>query len=101
MRVQFQSDGISIVTRVLGIPIGRKWFDPSLIYGFGYAVEGHGNARLLQFNCMGNGQIVLANDVQEGETMAFLRHLHEEGFDYNTSWNLPSERCDPIFRSRS
>jgi len=96
-RVEFQSDGISIESRILGIPIDCEWFDRSRIYGFGYAVEGHGNSRLLQFNCMGEGQIVLASHVQEGEAAAFLRHLREEGFDYNTSWERPMKGSGPTF----
>lgn len=88
-RVQFQSDGVSIVTRILGVPIDRKWFDRSRIYGFGYAVDGHGHTKSLQFSYMGEGQIVLAKYVQKGEVAAFLKHLHQEGFDYNASWQLP------------
>ena len=87
--VQFQSDGISIVTRILGVPIDRKWFDLSRIYGFGYAVNGHSHARVLQLNYAGEGEIVLANYVLEGEAAAFLKHLHQEGFDYNISWERP------------
>jgi hypothetical protein len=89
-RVQFQPSGISIVTRILGVPISCKWFDQSRIYGFGYAVDGHGHAQSLQFNYVGEGQIILANHVQKGEAAAFLKHLHQEGFDYNTCWELPT-----------
>jgi hypothetical protein len=96
-RVQFQSDGISIVIRILGIPIHRKWFDRSRIYGFGHAVNGHSREEFLQFNYAGEGQIVLASFVQEGEAAAFLRHLHEEGFDYNTSWERPLKGSGVIF----
>ena len=87
--VQFQQKGISIVTRIVGVQTDRKWFDRSRIYGFGYAANGHSHAQMMQFNYVGEGQIVLANYVQETEVAAFLRHLHQEGFDYNTSWQLP------------
>ena len=95
--VQFQSDGVSIVTRILGVPVDRKWFDRSRIYGFGYAVSGHGHAQMLQFNYAGEGQIVLANYVREGDVSAFLKHLHKEGFDYNTSWERPLKGSGFIF----
>ena len=88
-QVQFQSDGISIVTRIFGVPINHKWFDRSQIYGFGYAVHGHSHARLLQFNYAGEGEIVLAKDVLQVEVTAFLKHLYQEGFHYNTSWQRP------------
>jgi hypothetical protein len=99
-RVQFQSDGISIVTRILGVPIHRKWFDRSLIYGFGHSTNGHSRSQLLQFNYAGEAQIVFANFVLEGEVAAFLRHLHEEGFNYNTSWERPSTGSGPILGQR-
>ncbi len=95
--VQFQADGVSIATRVLGVPIRRKWFDGSRIYGFGYAVDGHGHAQMMQFNFVGEGQIILASYVQEGEALAFLTHLHQEGFDYNRSWRLPLKGSGVIF----
>jgi len=97
-QVQFQSDGVSIVTRILGVPIDRKWFDRSNIYGFGYATNGHSRQEFLQFNYAGEGQIVLASYVQEREAAAFLRHLHQEGFDFNTSWDLPVKRSGVIIR---
>jgi hypothetical protein len=67
----------------------RKWFDRSRIYGFGYAVGGHSHEQMIQFNYAGEGQIVLASDVQKGEVAAFLTHLHQKGFDYNISWQRP------------
>jgi len=88
-RVQFQTGGVSIVTRILGFPIHRKWFDRSYIYGFGYAVDGHGHTQMLQFNYPGDGQIVLSNQVQKEDVAAFLRHLDQEGFGYNKSWERP------------
>jgi hypothetical protein len=96
-RVHFRADGICIVTGVIGIQTGRKWFDRSQIYGFGYAVSGHGHARALQFNCAGEGQIVLANYVQEAEVAAFLQDLHQEGLDYNASWEMPRHTHVPLF----
>ena len=96
-RIQFQSDGVSIATRILGVQIGRKWFDRSRIYGFGYAVNGHSHAQMMQFNHAGEGQIVLANNVQKGEVAAFLKHLHQEGLDYNTSWERPLKGSGVIF----
>jgi hypothetical protein len=98
-RFQFQSGGVSMVTRILGFPIHRKWFDQSYIYGFGYAVDGHGHSQMLQFNYAGEGQIMLANHVgKEGkeEVAAFLRHLDQEGFHYNTAWDRPPRRSGVI-----
>lgn len=88
-RVQFQSGGVSIVTRILGLPIHRNWFDRSYIYGFGYAVDGHGHSQTLQFNYVGEGQIILANHVRKEEVAAFLRYLYQAGFRYNESWERP------------
>jgi len=77
-RIHFQSNGLSMTTCILGLPIGTKWFDRSRIYGFGYAVNGHSNEKMMQFNYAGEGQIVLAKYVQESEVTAFLRHLQQE-----------------------
>jgi hypothetical protein len=88
-RVEFRSDGICIVRRIFGIPIGRKVFERSRIYGFGYAANGHSQSQMLQFNYAGEGQIILTNYVRESEAAAFLRFLHQEGVDYNTSWECP------------
>ena len=88
-RVEFQSSGVSIVTRILGFPIHRNWFDRSYIYGFGYAVDGHGHSQMLQFNYAGEGQIILASHVRKEEVAAFLRHLYQSGFRYNESWERP------------
>jgi len=88
-RVLFQKSGVSIVTRMFGIPINRTWFDRSYIYGFGYGVNGHGHAEMLQFNYAGQGQIILANDVRKEEVAAFLTHLYQEGFSYNKTWERP------------
>ena len=38
---------------------------------------------------LGEGQIVLAVYLQEGKVAAFFKHLYQEGFDYNTSWERP------------
>ena len=94
---QFQSGGIFIVTRVIGVQVDRKWFDRSYIYGFGYGVNGHGRAQMLQFNYSGEGQIVLADNVQKGDVEAFLKHLHQEGFDYNPSWQRPTRSFGVLF----
>jgi hypothetical protein len=87
--VQFQTAGVCFVTRVFGFPVRRKWFDRSYIYGFGYAVDGHGRTQMLQFNYAGEGQIVLASHVRKEDVAAFLMHLDEEGFGYNRSWERP------------
>ena len=44
---------------------------------------------MMQFNYAGEGKVVLANGALEGEVTAFLRHLHQEGFEYNKSWQRP------------
>jgi hypothetical protein len=87
--VQFQPGGVSIVIRILGFSVHHRWFDRSYIYGFGYAVGGHSRAQMLQFNYPGEGQIVLANYVRKEEVAAFLRHLDQEGFGYNSHWERP------------
>jgi hypothetical protein len=95
--VRFELNGVSFVTRILGVSIGSTRFDRSKIYGFRYAVDGHGHAQMLQFNYAGEGQIVLANNVREGEVSAFLEHLRQEGFEYSKSWDRPQSGSGILF----
>ncbi len=88
--VQFRSDGLCIVTRILGIPVNQTWYDRSQIYGFGYAANGHSGAEMLQFCYAGDGQVILARYVKEYEVKAFLDYLHREGFAYEASRNRPA-----------
>jgi hypothetical protein len=97
--VQFRQDGIWIVTRMFGIPLDRKWFDRSKIYGFGYATHGHSHSQMLQFVCMGEGQVVLAKNAQKGEVASFVALLQQDGLDYPQSWELPSSPQFPSFVS--